>query len=284
MVTKIFRITLAFLALFMAWCMPARAQFNPPNPVEPGLPVFYYKVSTSCQQEGVAWTSGDGDYTPGSRIHIGTSLYSDNYTFSHWTWEIDGVEQESKERNFYFTTIDKPIHFVAHYRFTPTSPDDPFASVKSRLYLTSMPEGKATFNINYGERLVIGSEQYLEAYPNQGYQFQGWFIGEECISEENPFYYTVGSVDTEMVAHFIYKPVNPSNPDDDGTLRDPDELLLGDANGDGYITVRDLQTLTDYLLGKEVPADFNEKAADMNGDGIINAQDLTLLTKLVLGK
>ncbi|MBR1655385.1 MAG: hypothetical protein IJ698_03055 [Prevotella sp.] len=61
---------------------------------------------------------------------------------------------------------------------------------------------------------------------------------------------------------------------------DPD-VILGDANGDGKVTVADYTAIAHYILGK-TPANFNEKAADVNGDGKINVADYTAAAHLIL--
>lgn len=253
------------------------AQFNPPNPQEPGKPVFYYKVLTSSLPADIAWTSGDGSYSSGSLVWINTSLRNDQYAFSHWTWTVDGQEYSSQEQGFEYTMTDKDVTFVAHYTFTPTSPEDPSTILKSRLFLSCIPEGVATFNHSNGERIPVGSTCSIDAYPNQGYKFMGWYQGEEKISDDMTFDYTIPNSDSYLVAHFTYNPTSPEDPDDDGTL-----LKLGDANGDGVVNMEDLKMFTDKTLDKPMPSNFQDKIVDMNGDGVINAQDLTILTNMLI--
>ena len=58
--------------------------------------------------------------------------------------------------------------------------------------------------------------------------------------------------------------------------------LLGDVNGDGFITVVDVTTLVDYILG--VSNDyFVFENADVNGDGSITVTDVTALVDIILG-
>ena len=61
-----------------------------------------------------------------------------------------------------------------------------------------------------------------------------------------------------------------------------DLSLIGDVNGDGSISVIDVTTLVDYILGKN--NDFFVFAnADINGDGSITVTDVTSLVSLILG-
>ncbi|MBR1655384.1 MAG: hypothetical protein IJ698_03050 [Prevotella sp.] len=69
---------------------------------------------------------------------------------------------------------------------------------------------------------------------------------------------------------------------DDIVVSDPDpDVVIGDANGDGKVTVADYTAIAHCIMGK-APANFNEKAADVNGDGKINVADYTAAAHLIL--
>ena len=55
----------------------------------------------------------------------------------------------------------------------------------------------------------------------------------------------------------------------------PSGYLLGDADGDGEITISDATIIQRALVGIEVPASFNEAAADVDGDGEMTIADVT---------
>lgn len=58
--------------------------------------------------------------------------------------------------------------------------------------------------------------------------------------------------------------------------------IPGDVDGDGYITIKDVTMLIDYLLGQtELPIELN---ADVNQDGTVNIQDTTAIIDLLLGQ
>ncbi|MDO4883090.1 MAG: dockerin type I repeat-containing protein, partial [Oscillospiraceae bacterium] len=61
------------------------------------------------------------------------------------------------------------------------------------------------------------------------------------------------------------------------------EVLLGDVDGDGEVSVFDAITMQKYLADKPV-AVFVEEAADVNGDGVIDANDAILLQKFTSGR
>ena len=66
----------------------------------------------------------------------------------------------------------------------------------------------------------------------------------------------------------------------DGPIYNND-YILGDANGDGKVTVADYTAIAHYIMGN-APDNFNEKAADVNGDGKINVADYTAAAHLIL--
>ena len=60
----------------------------------------------------------------------------------------------------------------------------------------------------------------------------------------------------------------------------PDDLLLGDVNGDGDVSIADVTALIDYLLGGTTP--IVREVADVNHDGEITIADVTALIDLLL--
>ena len=73
--------------------------------------------------------------------------------------------------------------------------------------------------------------------------------------------------------------VEPTEVEPTGT--GADEELLGDANNDGEINMKDVLALRKYIAGLEV--EINEAAADANEDGEINMKDVLMLRKFIAG-
>jgi len=59
--------------------------------------------------------------------------------------------------------------------------------------------------------------------------------------------------------------------------------IPGDVDGDGNITVKDVTTLIDYLLGV-TPELYNDLNADINNDGIIDIRDTSALIDILLAE
>ena len=57
-------------------------------------------------------------------------------------------------------------------------------------------------------------------------------------------------------------------------------MLVGDVNNDNQVTIADVTTLIDYLLGGNVT--INADAADVNGDNNITIADVTALIDMLL--
>ena len=56
--------------------------------------------------------------------------------------------------------------------------------------------------------------------------------------------------------------------------------VLGDVNGDGDVNASDIQTIADYIMGRN-PESFVFNNVDMNGDTKVDAADLVLLVNMV---
>ena len=60
-----------------------------------------------------------------------------------------------------------------------------------------------------------------------------------------------------------------------------EDAVLGDANGDGAVNMKDVLVLRKYLAG--IQAEINLVAADANGDGDVNMKDVLALRKFLAG-
>ena len=87
------------------------------------------------------------------------------------------------------------------------------------------------------------------------------------------YYYSQGNqVFANSTAYYtIVFPEEPEQP----------EVLIGDVNNDGFVTIGDVTTLIDYLLGGDV--EINLAAADVNGNEEVTISDVTTLIDKLLG-
>lgn len=74
------------------------------------------------------------------------------------------------------------------------------------------------------------------------------------------------------------------NPVDEETLRNPADCLIGDVDGDGQVTTKDLDIVIDISFGKLPSAtELPLKAADVNHDNWVDADDIVCLYAMLIG-
>ena len=56
-----------------------------------------------------------------------------------------------------------------------------------------------------------------------------------------------------------------------------DSVLLGDANGDGYVNISDVTDIQRAVAEMDTLDDLRKKAADVNSDGVVTIDDATIL-------
>ncbi|MCR5068591.1 MAG: Ig-like domain-containing protein [Prevotella sp.] len=61
------------------------------------------------------------------------------------------------------------------------------------------------------------------------------------------------------------------------------DVLLGDVNNDGSVTMADANAVVNYFLATEKPEDFDVEPADVNGDGSITMADANAIVNMFLG-
>jgi len=88
------------------------------------------------------------------------------------------------------------------------------------------------------------------------------------------------SSDDKMIVQygFIWK-----NPEELVSTKDHsgEQIIPGDANGDGAVNVTDIVEMVNYILGKP-SANFNKEAADVNSDGEVNVTDIVSVVNIIL--
>lgn len=84
----------------------------------------------------------------------------------------------------------------------------------------------------------------------------------------NIYYYSSGS-QKNLTSSYYYTIVFPE-----------EQVMIGDVNGDGDVTIKDVTELIDYLLGSS--SSINTDNADVSQDGIITIKDVTELIDMLL--
>lgn len=256
-------------------------EFNPTNPAEPQTPVFYYPLNVTCDPADAAYVSGKGNYAPGSTASISTSPKS-GYYFNHW--ELNGATYVAGT-SFSYTTVAGQMDFVAVYDFIPNDPSEPIMDVRSRLYLSSEPEGVCTFNRTSGD--WTEADQYVNVNVtgvDPQYAFAGWYQSGVKLTEVQSFNFLKGYHDEELVAHFNLLPFNPASPSEPETAEGQSDIQIyaqGDANEDGIVDTADaVAVINVYLTGDD--SDVNPALADANSDGVIDMADVVYIINVYL--
>ena len=271
-ITTISRMLVA-TAMLIA-CANVKAQFNPVNPAEPYV---YYKVSVSTVPTGIAYTSGNGSYLSGTSIYINASLYNGNYRFTHWTLNGDTVSQST---SFYYTVLPEKANLVAHYLFEPPSPEEPTTIVRNELYLEASPHGACSFNRTSGNKVSLDDYVYLQPFPNQGYEFKGWYEGATLVSRNPNFNYSMPGRKVTLTAHYVYNPANPADPSGSGQTN-INTRLKGDINKDNVVDVTDVVAIINGYLDNNTDEAWIA-IADLNGDGVVDVTDAVIVLNIHL--
>ena len=61
----------------------------------------------------------------------------------------------------------------------------------------------------------------------------------------------------------------------------PSEGIIGDVNGDGFVTVSDATLIQQYAIELPIEGPFNNKLADVNNDGVITILDASCVQRYV---
>ena len=249
--------------------------FNPDNPPDPSA---RFKLTVTVSPSEAGYASGGGRFQEGSTPWVYTSK-TVNYEFQYWRCNDEII---SYNASFGYTMPDSAVTLVAVYHYNPVSPADPTVMNMYRLYVENNLEGSCTFNIANGTKRQAGNSVYVRAQNiSPGYQFDGWYVGEEKVSDYTSFYYTMPYQNTTLTAHFTFDPDSPNDPLSDQTDIDNTEYEKGDANGDGKVNVTDIMMVANYILKIDVE-NFQEGPADANSDGKINVTDIMAIANIIL--
>lgn len=241
----------------------AHYKYEPASPEEPTVR-YSRKLFLSCTPT----SAGSLNYSSENRVMVDDYIYlypyiNQGYRFLGW---YEGEALVSSDKGFYYQMPDRDVSLVAKFKFDPTSPADPstFYSTSCSVVVESNDLSKGTVTVEglQDGRAVFGSRITLKASPVGGNTFYGWTDGENIISKEPEYTYTVTDKKAKLhfVAHFSY--------------------LRGDADSNGSVNNNDIYTLANHLLGIPV-ATFDPLAADASQDEKISVADIPALVKII---
>ena len=108
--------------------------------------------------------------------------------------------------------------------------------------------------------------------------------GDGNEPENVPLYHfltLVGNLQYIIKNHFNYNVFNELKALDSYYSERKDDVLRGDADGDGKITISDATMIQEYIADYDMPDPFQIRACDVNGDGSINISDTTEIQRFL---
>lgn len=124
------------------------------------------------------------------------------------------------------------------------------------------------------EKLQVIAEEHGATYVNV------YDISNECNTDPHPTVEGHKEIADRLeaaMADTILEKMSAVDPEPEK------EVLLGDVDGDGEVTVMDALAMQKYVADKPVK-DFVVEAADINGDGVVDTNDTILIQKYTSGK
>ena len=108
-------------------------------------------------------------------------------------------------------------------------------------------------------------------------------IGDVYLADSGEAGHTLTWTYAKVSVFRVGEPTEPvvteTEPAATGTGTDIDDVLLGDANGDGDINLKDVLAARKYVAGMEVEIDL--VASDVNFDDAVNMKDILLIRKYI---
>ena len=211
------RVYLSIVALCVwAFCLHAQnGEFDPANPGDP-MPYYALTVNVSPSAGGAANITRTMT-EEGQQVSLRITPAKD-FKLSQW---VCGDSVLGTDTYLYFTMPARNVVITAQMvyepeAFNPTSPDDPqgqgevIRKHQVTVYTSPSVGGSVNRSLFYMQE---GAQERIYAYPNAGYEFVGWYVGDHLESTSNPVTLTMRESDVTFTARFQF---NPSSPEDPG--------------------------------------------------------------------
>lgn len=146
----------------------------------------YYLVGLSAQPAAGGTVSGGGNYQAGDTVTV-TATANESYDFINWTEDGAAI---STEGNYQFTLGEAARQLVAN-----------FLLCRPVVTVTSAGHG----SVSGGGRYSLNATVQLSAVPDSGYNFAGWYDGDEALSSL-PNYRFPATREFTLTARFVAMP------------------------------------------------------------------------------
>ena len=243
---------------------------------------FNNMASSASQYMPEGWTfSGTGLWLEGGFISIGSGS-----SISTPTFELSGADKVTvvvyANNDGYTNSKFSVSTSLASQNITPASTTTQYVVVldcaaSDKVTFTGMSSypGFVSIQIYEGE---IDPPAAMRA-TEQGGETSRLITG---ITEKS---YTINGLATEGTFLYKVKALYADGTESDWSNVEEVTLVAsavspGDVNEDGEVTIADVTSLIDYLLGTD---EINEAAGDLNGDNNVTIADVTALIDILLG-
>lgn len=258
------------LYIFIMFLLPnfLWAQFTD-DPAEPGNK---YKLTLSVSPTEAGRVYGGGSYSKGTKVDVYTYA-NEGYAFSCWK---KGDEVVSTSSTFTYIMPNMSTNLTAVYtkigeggnNFDPVDPSEPNSpgtnpNEKNTYTLTIVkePENGGYINKEGTIQMREGETVYLYATLAKGYEMDGWYIDNQLMSIQESYAHTMWNKSDTIVARFMYKPSDPSEP--------------GHSENKEYIVISTQSDLEAYANVEEFP-----RSVRIIGTGITSLQSLSKMKKI----
>ena len=249
---------------------------------------------SAFERELMGWIKLDtldtpSDVTLTPLLHGGKAyrILNDNDPTGNEYWIVEAVSTDEKSEKWQQYLPGKGM-LITHVNYNPNTFNIKYNNVnatKGKPGITIIP---ADGYLPTSYRVTSDKDELAEnptKMSNVDFYIQESgdpYPGSQGITEFNNYKAYTGTVD---------KPITDIVQNDDFTVTfkfmGGTPPLMGDVNGDGYITMADANMVVNYFLADETskPAEgFNVDAADMNRDGTITMADANAIVNAFLGE
>ena len=185
-----------------------KADFNPENPIEPGVPPVVLTVTPVPAEGGTV--KGMGKYVPGSSVTV-IATSKTNFVFEKW---VDGEGNVvATSRSYSFIKGEDAEQLYAHFVFTPGTPAEPSDPVLVQYFqLTVVAKGNGG-TVSGGGKYQPNNSVLLSASVRTNFVFGAW-VNEsgDTVSTSASFYYKTQPKKETLTAYFNYVPPSPNEP------------------------------------------------------------------------
>ena len=194
---------------------------TPPDPI----PSTKYSLKTYSETDeyGAAgtYTEINSQYAPGNSVALEASV---NPGYNFVGWFVNGA-CVSEDLEYTFTMGAGNTEIEARYNYFTV-----------RTFSESDDSEKAgTYTTLKSKKISVGEEVKAEATVNAGYNFEGWFINDVCVSEELTYSFVMKEKNVDLEARWNYFTVSvDSYTDEEGTAgtftkKDREKISVGET-------------------------------------------------------